>query len=71
MKVELEKLKMGHSQLTDNIFVGTIIKEGVWRNKFNMTNEFLFCVIARFEGKTESIIGENGEEWEVTVKKIK
>lgn len=70
MKVELEKLKMGHSPLTDKIFVGTIISEGVWRHKVDMTNDFISCVINRWDGQKEVIsAGEN--KWEITVIKIK
>lgn len=70
MKVDLEKLHMAMSPLTKSIFVGTIQKEGVWRNKIDMTQHFLDCVIQRFENVTETI--EAGEEaWEITVKKIK
>jgi hypothetical protein len=70
MKVELEKLRMGHSPLTDHIFVGTIIKEGVWRNKVDLTNDFIGCVIARWEGHKE-VISAGDQKWEITVKKIK
>lgn len=70
MKVELEKIRLGHSPLTDNIYAGTILKEGVWRNKHDVTNDFLSAVIARFEGKKETI-SAGKEKWEITVKKIK
>lgn len=70
MKVELEKLHMAMSPLTKNIFVGTIQKEGVWRNKRDMTQHFLDCVIQRFVNTTETIESDD-EAWEITVKKIK
>ena len=70
MKVELEKLHMGHSPLTDKVFVGTVIKEGVWRNKTDLTNDFITCVISRWEGQKE-VISSGKNKWEITVKKIK
>ena len=69
MKVDLEKLRMGHSPLTDHVYVGTSIKNGVWRNKIDLTNDFIGCVIARWENKTESI-SAGGQTWEITVKKV-
>lgn len=70
MKVDLEKLKMGHSYLSDSVFVGTVIKGGVWRNKIDLTNYFLSCVISRWQNSTEEITdGKN--KWRITVKKIK
>ena len=70
MKVDLEKIRLGHSPLTDSIFAGTIIKEGIWRNKVDVTNHFLVCVISRWEGKKE-VISAGKEKWEITVKKLK
>lgn len=70
MKVELEKLKMGHSLLTDRVFVGTTVRDGVWRNKIDLTNDFLSCVVSRWQNSTEEITdGEN--KWRITVEKIK
>lgn len=71
MKVDLEKITLGHSPLTDSIFAGTIIKQGVWRNKVNVTEAFLNCAISLWGGKKGKITSEDGEEWEITVKKIK
>ena len=70
MKVDLENITLGHSPLTDEIFAGTVNKGGkTWRNKKNVTNEFIDCCIKRWEGQKEIIqAGEN--EWEISVRKI-
>lgn len=69
MKVELEKLTMGYSPLTERIFVGVASKPGIWKGKVDLTNEFLACVIAKWGNQTETITdGENS--WQITVKKI-
>jgi hypothetical protein len=61
MKVELDNV---------TVFAGTSIKPGVWRHKVNVTQSFLVCVIAKWEGRTEKIVSDD-QEWEITVKKIK
>lgn len=71
MKVDIDKLHLGHSELTDEIFVGTLTPTKTkWRNKINVTNMFLDCVIKRWEGQTEEVTC-GSHSWEVTVKKIK
>lgn len=70
MKVELEKLKLGHSSLTDRIFIGTVVKSGdKWINKVDVTNDFIACVLARWENQKEVIESDKGK-WEISVKKI-
>jgi len=70
MKVELDNVTLGYSALSGSIFVGTIIKPGVWRHKVNVTKSFIDCVIHKYEGKIETIT-DGESEWEITVKKIK
>jgi hypothetical protein len=69
MKIELEKIKLGHSPLSGRIFAGSIIKEGVWRNKIDVTTDFLQCVINKWEGH-EEVIESDGQKWKVTVVKL-
>ena len=75
MKVELENIRLGHSPLTDKVFAGipAIAKKvgpSLWKHKIDITNDFIGCAIARWEGHTEKIT-LNDSEWEITVKKIK
>ena len=69
MKVELDNIILGHSPLSDTIFAGIPLKEGQWRHKVNVTNSFIACVIARWEGQTERI-SDGANEYEITVKKL-
>lgn len=71
MKVDLEKINLGHSPLTDRIFAGTSIKPGVWRNKKDVTNDFLHCVISWWAGHVQEIETADGKIYEITVKEIK
>jgi len=70
MKVDLERINLGHSPLTDKIFAGTSIKPGVWRNKVDVTNDFIGCVIARWKDSKEHIKCSDGKVYEITVKEI-
>lgn len=70
MKVDLEKINLGHSPLTDRIFAGTSIKPGVWRNKIDVTNDFLACVMSRWLGKREEIKSSDGKVYEIMVKEV-
>lgn len=75
MKVELENIRLGHSPLTDKVYAGIIASEKnkkqiLWKNKQDVTNDFITAVIGRWEGHTE-IIASGDNKWEITVKKIK
>lgn len=75
MKVDIEKITLGHSPITDSVFAG-ISKNNphgkgmMWQHKKDVTNEFIGCVIQRWENKKETI--QSGDDkWEITVKKLK
>lgn len=70
MKVDLEKITLGHSPLTDSIFAGTSIGPGVWRNKVDVTNPFLACVLARWAGYEEVVEDGNGNAYKIKVEKL-
>lgn len=70
MKVELEKITLGYSPLSETIFAGVLIKEGQWRYKHNVTNSFMHAVIAKFGGHKTTIEDNNGNKWEITVKNL-
>lgn len=67
-KVDLDKVELGFSELTDEVYIGTLTPNGLWRNKRNFKNSFLNIVIRFYEGKTE-IVRSGSSEWEITVKK--
>ncbi len=72
MKVELEKLEMNISPLTDEVYVG--IKEknkDEWKHKVNLTNNFIGCVIQRWNGFKQTITSETGKKYVITVEEIK
>ncbi len=73
MKVKLEKLQMEISPLTDEVFVGIVKKNNPneWKYKVNLTNNFLHCVVQRWNGYKQEIVSDNGKKYLVQVKEIK
>jgi hypothetical protein len=70
-KVELDNLTLGHSKISDEVFIGIANKDGNrWLKKANVTNSFIGAVISRWEGKKE-IISQGDQKWEISCKKIK
>lgn len=46
MKIELDDLRLGASELTDEVFVGILDKKGMlWKHKKDITNDFIHAVI--------------------------
>jgi hypothetical protein len=72
MKVELQNLTIGHSSLSDSVFVGTLNKaKNKWVNKKDVTGEFIGCVISRFNGFKETVECSDGKTYEIQVKEVK
>ena len=75
MKVELEKVRIGASPITDEVFVGITNKSGnLWLKKVNATNQFYDAVLSHFLGdarKTERILKTGSSEFKITVERIK
>ena len=70
-KVDLDKIILGKSDLTDTIFAGVLNKKGnMWLQKKDVTHQFLDCVIKRWENQQETI-SSGDSQWVITVKKIK
>lgn len=71
MKVELDNVILGYSPLSGSVFAGIENKPSVWGHKVEITQSFITCVIQKYVGKVETIESASGEQWEITVKKIK
>lgn len=71
MKVELEKITLGYSLLSDKVFAGIPLKEGQWRHKQDVTNSFIQAIISKFSGHVTVVEDNNSNKWEITVKSIK
>jgi hypothetical protein len=69
--MKTEVIRLGHSPLTDNVYAGRLNKkESQWLEKKDVTNDFLTCVLGRWENKVE-VLSQGESQWEITVRKIK
>lgn len=68
--MKVQDIRLAKGGLSDEIYAGTLNKDGQsWKEKTNVTADFLTCVIQRWENETE-IIQSGEDKWEITVKKI-
>ena len=68
-----EKLRLGVSPITKNVYVGRLNKdETMWIDKKDITEDFLRCCISYFEENTENTISADGKPlYIITIKKAK
>lgn len=67
MKVELDKLRIAKSAITDNIYVGIPDKDNItWKESKDITSDFLKAIIEYGANKRFSIKSKN-DEYEVIV----
>jgi hypothetical protein len=70
MKVDIEKIRLAKSGMTDKVFAGVMsAKPNVWAHKVDVTNDFISCVIQRWENQVE-VISAGKDKWEISVKKL-
>lgn len=72
MKVELENLRLSMTGVMEQIVVGTPSKDGKsMLNQKNVTNDFVATVIDWCGKNGRIVTASNGEQWDISVKKIK
>ncbi len=72
MKVELEKLRLGISAMSDQCFAGILSKnDRMWLHKVNVHNDFIHAVITKWNGQIETVTDANGTVYEISIKEIK
>lgn len=60
MKIELNNIKIAKSALTDKVFIGIVNKDKrTWRQKKDVTSDFMKTVVDRFCGYEEIFILNN------------
>lgn len=70
MTVQLEKIVLGLSPITDTIFAGVTNKAGnKWLKKTDVTQSFINVAIQRWDGQIEEIT-DGTNTWEISVKKV-
>ncbi len=72
MKVELEKLRLAVTGVTESIVVGIPAKDGKnMLDQKDVTNDFVAAVILWCGTNGRIITASSGEQWDISVKKIK
>jgi len=71
MKVELEKVRLSMTAITEDVCVGIPSKDNKsFEHKHNVTNDFIKTVIDWCGGYKRTITG-GGKKYEITCKEIK
>ena len=68
--MKLDKLRIAKSAITDNVFVGEIGNDGSWKNKKDITDDFIKAVVDMYAGYRQVVRGKN-RTFEIIVKEIK
>lgn len=67
MKIELDKLTLGISPLTDTVYAGVLNPAGkTWRHKKDVSDEFIACAIERWNNQKEEIEDEKGNTYVIS-----
>lgn len=71
MKVELEKLRLSMTALTETIVVGIPSKDNIsMLHQKDITNDFIATLIEWNGNARRTVTGSDGTEWEITVREI-
>ncbi len=69
--MRIEQIHLAKSALTDQIYVGILDKDGLsWKDKKEVTNEFIAVAIQRWGGFEETITGSSGKVYRISIKEI-
>lgn len=72
MKVDLEKLIVGITGITETPVVGILNKnKTIWLHKTDASDSFYASVIQKFLGKIDTVSYSDGSVFEISVKQIK
>lgn len=72
MKIELEKIRLGISAISEQCFAGIASKdERMWLHKVDVHNDFIHAVITKWKGRSETVTAPDGTVYEISVKEIK
>lgn len=56
----IDKIDIGYSELSEKIYLGTLIKPGEWKEKKDITSRFLQVMEQKFPINTTQNISVNG-----------
>lgn len=71
MKIELEKIRLGVTGISQEIVAGIPESDNKsMKHHTNVTSDFIKCIIDWCGGFKRTIKGSDGRKWEITVKEI-
>ncbi len=69
--MSLKNIRICKSAIDDTVYAGYIAKDGLgWKQKKDVTNDFLGAVIDRWNGFEEVITSSDGKQYKTTVQEI-
>lgn len=68
----IENIRIAKGAISDRVYAGYLNKDKqTWRQKHDVTNDFLAAVIERWVGYEETITSSSGKRYSITVREIK
>lgn len=68
----LENIRIAKGGISDRVYAGYLNKDlRTWRQKKDVTDDFITAVIDRWCGYAETFTSSNGKKYEIAVKEIK
>ena len=71
MRSSLVNIRIGKSMMCDTVYAGFVDSTGQgWRIKKDVTQDFLSCVLERWNGYSEIITSPDGKRYKVQVEEL-
>jgi NAD dependent epimerase/dehydratase family enzyme len=70
--MSIGNIRLAVGGISDRVYAGYVNEDQrTWREKKDITNDFLAAVIERWNGYEETIKSSDGKRYKITVKEIK
>ncbi len=70
MRVDLEKIRLGITPLTEECYAGVLKSDDEWKHKINVHNDFIHAVINCWKNKKQIVTTPDGTKYEIQVKQL-
>jgi hypothetical protein len=69
--MSIENIRIAKGAISDRVYAGYLNKDRqTWRQKHDITNDFLAAVIERWNGYAETVTSSDGKRYEISVREI-
>jgi hypothetical protein len=70
--MSIENIRIAKGSISDRVYAGYLNKDKqTWRQKVDVTNDFLAAVIERWNGYEEIITSSDGKKYKMSVREIR